>query len=146
MAGVAGRFGGDPKAIGRTFRMGDGLFEIAGVVAEPFTGTEPGTVTDIFLPTMMHPGAVRNDQTWHRIWARLKPGVALEPVRARLDATSRAFEEERAKGFTGMSKESIDKFLAQTLLLEPRPRAPPGCRKTTVFRSQLLPCWWRWCC
>ncbi len=48
------RFGRDPKVIGRTFRMGNDLFQIVGVAPEPFTGTEPGTITDIFIPTMMH--------------------------------------------------------------------------------------------
>jgi len=113
------RFARDPRIIGRTFRMGDSLFEIAGVVAPPFTGTEPGTVTDVFLPTMMHPHVVRDDWTWMRTMARVQPGVALEPLRARLDATSRAFERERAKGFTGMSKQNIDSFLDHKLLVEP---------------------------
>jgi len=112
------RFAQDPKAIGRTFRMSDRLYEIVGVGPAPFTGTETGTVTDVFVPAMMHPGAVHDDWTWHRTLARLKPGVAVEPLRAKLDATSRAFEQERAKGFTGMSQESIDKFLDQRLMLE----------------------------
>ena len=113
------RFGQDPKVIGRTFRMGDDLYEIVGVGPAPFTGTETGTVTDVFAPAMMHPGAVHDDWTWHRTLARLKPGVAAGPVRAKLDATSHAFEEERAKGFTGMSKQDIEKFLDQTLVLQP---------------------------
>jgi putative ABC transport system permease protein len=113
------RFGQDPKAVGRTFQMGDDLYEIVGVGPEPFTGTETGTVTDVFVPTMMHPGAVHDDWTWHRTLALLKPGVAVEPLRAKLNATSRAFEQERAKGFTGMSKADIDKFLDQTVVLEP---------------------------
>ncbi len=50
------RFGKDPKAIGRTFRLGNGMYEIVGVAAPGFTGTEPGTVIDIFMPTMMHWG------------------------------------------------------------------------------------------
>ena len=113
------RFGRDPKVVGRTFRMGNDLYEIVGVAPEPFTGTEPGTVTDIFLPTMMHPAVERSDWTWHRTLARLKPGVAVESVRQKLDAISRAFERERAKGFTGMSKQSIDNLLNQTVFLEP---------------------------
>jgi predicted permease len=112
------RFGRDPRAIGRTFRISNNIYEIVGVAEEPFTGTETGTVTDIFMTTMMHPGALRSDWTWHRTLARLKPGVAVEPVRAKLQATSRAFEEERAKGFSGMTRQSIDRFLDQTLLLE----------------------------
>jgi predicted permease len=124
------RFGQDPRVIGRTFRLGnadvfagpamrDELYQIIGVAAAPFTGTETGIVTDIFLPTMMHPGVTRDDWTWHRTLARLQPGVALEPLRAKLEATSRAFERERAKGFTGMTKESIDRFINMALLMAP---------------------------
>jgi predicted permease len=113
------RFGQDPKVIGRTFRMGDDLYEIVGVGPAPFSGTETGTPTDVFVPAMMHPGAVHDDWTWHRTLAQLKPGVAIEPLRSKLDATSHAFEEERAKGFTGMSKKDIETFLDQKLVLEP---------------------------
>jgi predicted permease len=113
------RFGEDPKVIGRTFRLGNQLFEIVGVAEAPFTGTEPGTMVDIFVPTMMHPAVTHNDWTWHRTLAMVKPDTALEPMRQKLEATSRAFEEERAKGFLGMTKEQIDKFLDQKLLLEP---------------------------
>jgi predicted permease len=113
------RFNRDPRIVGRTFRMGDNLYEIVGVGPERFTGTETGTVTDVFVPTMMHPAVVHDDWTWHRTLAQLKPGVAAGPVRAKLDATSHAFEEERAKGFTGMSKLDIEKFLDQKLVLEP---------------------------
>ncbi|MCU1272805.1 MAG: hypothetical protein JWO48_236 [Bryobacterales bacterium] len=130
------RFGQDPKVIGRTFRMGNTLYEIVGVTPEPFTGTETGTVIDIFVPTMMHAGVVHDDWTWHRTLARLKPGVAVEPVRAKLHATSRSFEQERAKGFTGMTKESIDKFLDQTLLLEPAAAGASGLQND--YRRSLL--------
>src|SRR6266700_1662934 len=86
------RFGRDPKALGRTFRMADELFEIAGVAEGGFTGAETGTVTDIFIPMMM-----KNARTlaspnnfWLRTLAPLKPGVAAGPVRDRLRATFRA--------------------------------------------------------
>jgi putative ABC transport system permease protein len=129
------RFGQDRTMIGRTFRMGDRVYEIVGVGPEPFTGTETGTVTDIFVPTMMHPGAVRDDWTWHRTLARLNPGVAVEPVRAKLHATSRAFEQERAKGFHGMTKQSIETFLAQRVVLEPAAAGASGLQ--TSYRRSL---------
>jgi predicted permease len=113
------RFGRDPAVIGRTFRMGNEIYEIAGVVEAPFTGTEPGTIVDIFVPTMMNPAVTRKDSTWHRSLAVVKPGAALEPMRQKLEATTRAFEEERAKGFLGMSKKEIDQFLDQKVVLEP---------------------------
>ena len=113
------RFGRDPQVVGRTFQMGDDFFQIVGVGPQTFTGTETGTVTDVFLPTMMHPAVVHDDWTWHRTLARVRPGVALEPLRAKLDATSRAFESERAKGFKGMSRETVAVYLNQKVILQP---------------------------
>ncbi len=113
------RFGEDPKVLGRTFRMEGHLYEIIGVGPERFTGTEPGTVTDIFIPTMMHPGVTRSDWTWMRTLARVKPGVPLEPLRAKLDAISLAFETERAKGFRTWPKQELENWLKQKVFLEP---------------------------
>jgi predicted permease len=115
----ARRFGKDPNVIGRTFRMDKNLYQIVGAGPEGFTGTEPGTMTDIFIPTMMHPGAVRRDWTWMRTLARVRPGGALEPLAAKLGAVSRAFEMDRAKAFPNMSKQELDDMLNQKLLLRP---------------------------
>jgi predicted permease len=67
----------------------------------------------------MNPAVGRSDSTWHGTLARLKPDIAVERVRARLDAVSRAFEAERAKGYAGMSKQSIDDMLKQRVVLQP---------------------------
>jgi predicted permease len=115
----ARRFGKDPNVIGRTFRMDKNLYQIVGVAPKRFTGTEPGTITDIFIPTMMHPGALRSDWTWMRTLARVKPGVPLEPLRAQLDSLSLAFETERAKGFLTWPKQELDMWLSQRVVLEP---------------------------
>ncbi len=123
------RFGMDSTVVGRWFRMGDNLFQIVGVGPEPFTGTETGVVTDIFLPAMMHPGVTRNDWTWMRMLARVHPGVALEPLRAQLDATSHAFEEERSKGFTGMPRETVARFLNQRVEVEPAAAGASGLQE-----------------
>ncbi len=115
------RFGRDPGVLGRTFRMDDFVYEIVGVSGERFTGTETGTVTDLFVPTMMKAAAVvRDDWSWFRTWVRLKPGgAALEPVRDRLQASLRAFQEKRAEGIAGMSKIRRERFVGETLLLNP---------------------------
>ena len=109
------RFQNDPAVIGKTFRVGNTLFQIAGVCNPPFTGTEPGTMTDIFLPTMMHPAAIRKDATWHRIFAIVQPGVPIEPLRAKLDSINRAFETERSKSWVNESPQEIARELNQTL-------------------------------
>jgi putative ABC transport system permease protein len=120
------RFGKDPKIIGRTFRIGNRVYEIVGVAADPFTGTEPGTMIDIFLPAMMNRYATSSDSTWHRTLAMLKPGVAVQPIRQRLNAISLAFEHDRAKRFTNMSKQSIENYLHKTVRLQPAPSGVSG--------------------
>ena len=113
------RFGRDAKVIGRTFRMAADLFQIVGVAPEGFTGTEPGTMTDVFIPTMMHPGVTHDDWSWFRTFVRLKPGGARERVRARLQAVFNAVQHERAKGFVGWPQRRLENFLNQAILLEP---------------------------
>ncbi|WP_446743855.1 ADOP family duplicated permease [Silvibacterium acidisoli] len=123
------RFGRDPKVIGRTIRLGDQLLEIVGVGPKSFTGTEPGTMTEIFLPIMLNRWVKRDDATWHRTFAVVRPGAELEPLRARLDAVSMAFERERAKGFKGMPQQSIDNYLHQRVELLPASSGASGMQQ-----------------
>ncbi len=50
---------------------------------------------------MMHPSATRSDVSWTRTLALVKPETTLDPLRQKLSAISRVFEQERAKEFTG---------------------------------------------
>jgi len=113
------RFGNDPGVLGRTVHIGSGIFQIVGVGPRSFTGTEPGTVTDIFLPAMMNPAVVRDDNSWLRTLVVVNPGVPIEPLRAKLDAVNLHFETERSKGWAGMSQHNIDMFLQLKLLIQP---------------------------
>jgi putative ABC transport system permease protein len=113
------RFGKDPQVVGRTLRIGKDIYQITGVVDQPFTGTEPGTMTDVFLPAMMHPAVTKSDVSWARTLVLVKPGTALEPLRQKLSAISRAFEQERAKGFTGADMMFFQKIIDATMLIEP---------------------------
>lgn len=130
------RLGRDPKVLGRTFRMGNDVYEVVGVVAAPFTGTEPGFATEVFIPAMMHPGVTRSDWSWFRTMAILKPGVAPDPLRLKLHALLRAFQEERAKGWTSQTKQFLDRFINQTLLLEPAPSGVSGVQRD--YRLSLI--------
>jgi len=114
------RFGQDRNVIGKTFRMGDANIEIAGVLAEGFTGTETGTETDIFLPmAMKNPRTLASPNNfWLRTMVLLKPGVAPEPVHQMLSAIYRAAEEERAKSFTAVARRR-DQARQEKLLLDP---------------------------
>ena len=128
------RFGRDPKVIGRTFHLGGDLLQIVGVTPAPFTGTETGTMTDIFIPMMMHPGVTHDDWSWIRTFVRLKTGGSRELVRDQLQAVFNAVQHERAKGFTGWPKRHLDNFLKQTILLEPAAAGLSGMQKE-YFRS-----------
>ena len=54
------RFGRDPHVLGSSLHIGDQTFEIIGVGPRDFTGTEKGTVTDIFLPVSMNSFATQD--------------------------------------------------------------------------------------
>jgi predicted permease len=117
------RFGSDPHVLGSSLHIGNQTFEIIGVGPRDFTGTEKGTVTDIFLPISMNSFAIQDSVDWHRTFLMLKPGVnpasTVEPLRQHLAAVNRAFEAECSKCFRGATPASIDRFLNQKLVFYP---------------------------
>jgi len=117
------RFGRDPHILGRSLHIGEQTFEIIGVGPRDFTGTEKGTVADIFLALNMNRFASEDSWNWHRTFMMLKPnanpGTDLEPLRQHLSAASRAFEAECSVCFRGMTQTDIDRLLNQNLLLYP---------------------------
>lgn len=117
------RFGRDPQIIGRTFHMGDDLYQIVGVAPQGFTGTEPGTFNDIFLPTMMHEGVTHDDWSWIRTFIQLRPQGNVERVRERLQTIWNVVQTERAKGFTSWPPGRVKKYLEQKVIVE---SAAPG--------------------
>ena len=123
------RFGRDASVVGRTFRMGGDVFQIVGVAPKGFTGTETGTMTDIFIPTMMHEGVTHDDWSWIRTFVCLKPGGSREIVRNKLQVVFNAVQRERAKGFVGWPKRRLENFLNQAILLEPAGAGISGMQK-----------------
>jgi putative ABC transport system permease protein len=123
------RFGRDPHVIGRTVHIGDGLYEIIGVSEEKFTGTERGTIIDIFIPVMMHRSVTRPDSTPFRTLIVLNPEVAVEPFREKLAAVSHAFEVNRLSGETGLSQETLKNVLNNRVLMDPAPTGASEMQK-----------------
>src|SRR5215467_5155675 len=130
------RFGCAPSTIGRTFRMDSRIFTVIGVSPKGFTGTEPGTMIDVFVPTMMHEGVTHSDWSWFRTLAILQPGVSVDTVREKLQPVMQAFHEERAKGFKTESKLFLARFLSQKLLLEPASSGLSGMQ--AEYRRSLI--------
>jgi predicted permease len=113
------RFGQDPNVIGRTFRFGKDLYAIVGVAGRGFTGTEPGTMVDVWVPTMMNSMVEEPNSNWFRTLVKLKRVIPSDPVRERLRAVFRAFRNEQAKRWVGAPKRAVENFINQKLLLEP---------------------------
>ena len=117
------RFGRDPHVLGRSVHIGDQTFEIIGVGPRAFTGTENGTITDVFLPVNVNSFATQDNITWHRTFLMLNPGVnpatALEPLREHLSAINRTFEGQCSECLRGMTQAEIDRHLDQKLVFKP---------------------------
>ncbi len=131
------RFRGDPAAVGRRFRMGTDVYDIVGVAQQGFTGTEPGAITDIFVPTMMNAAAIGNPTwSWIRIWVQLRPGASAAVVRERLRAAVAAWRAERVKTWPADTPPAvISEYLKAEVTLEP---AGAGFSLTQVeFRRPL---------
>lgn len=131
------RFAADPAVLGKTFRIGTRPIEIIGVAPEGFTGSEPGAVTDFFLPSMMNQEALNEvGWSWFRIWVRPKPGVDHRQVQAQLQARFHADHVEQAKKFTPDTPQSrIDAYLNEQLQLRPAASGVSGVQKS--FRRPL---------
>ena len=92
------RFARDPKVIGRTLRMDDNVYTIVGVGPKGFTGTEPGTVTDIFVPAKMKPSFLYVNVLPYRVFVRVRD-VPVKALGDELNATYQHWEDVRHKGF-----------------------------------------------
>jgi putative ABC transport system permease protein len=89
------RFDRDPGVIDRTFRWGDTVYRVVGVVRGGFTGVEPGVVADLFVPTMMGPAVENVNQNGLRTFLRVKEGANPDQIRDVLARTWLTFQEQR---------------------------------------------------
>lgn len=114
------RFAGDPAVTGKTFQLGGTVFEIIGVAPEGFTGTAPGTFTDIFIPTMMNAAAIEaRDWGWFHTWVKVAPGANPEIVRAKLAAAFSLDRRERTRTWTDISQSRIENYVSARFTLRP---------------------------
>jgi putative ABC transport system permease protein len=115
------RFGKDPNILGLKFRTGDDIFEIIGVAPETFTGTDPGTFTDMFVPNMMNVVNL-NSEIWngYRVWLRPRSGAGTRRIQRRLTAALHAYRQEDVKTWAAARrKDERDFYLAASISLAP---------------------------
>lgn len=115
------RFGGDPGVVGRRIHSGRQPIEIVGVVSKGFTGTEPGSITDVYMPARYNTQALNNrGWTWMRIWVRPAPGVGEARVQQRLQAALHSQQLEHLKTIPADTpKDQIDAYLSEEARLLP---------------------------
>ena len=113
------RFGGDPSVVGRRIHSGKQRIEIVGVVSRGFTGTEPGSITDVYMPARFNTQALDNrGWSWMRIWLRAAPGVSEDRIQQRLQTALRSQQLEHLKTLpAGTPKEQIDAYLNEEVRL-----------------------------
>jgi putative ABC transport system permease protein len=132
------RFARETNVIGKTFRMGNDRFEIIGIAPKGFIGTEPGAVTDVFIPAMVRTEAINSPGwSWLRIWVHPKTGVSPEQIRQPLQAAFIHEHEERVKSFqSDTPKQIIDTYLSEKVLLLPAASGASDIQKQ--YRDPLI--------
>jgi predicted permease len=110
------RFRRDPAVVGRLVRLDRHTYEIVGVADRGFTGTDPGVITEIFVPSMMNPSVGEIHTQWTRAFVVVPPGMSAESVRSRLQPILRAFLLERAATLTRMLRRPDD-FINHQLVI-----------------------------
>jgi putative ABC transport system permease protein len=89
------RFRSDPGVVGSTLRVGSRQLQVVGVASAGFTGTEPGILTDLFVPASMNVAALNSPGwAWFRLWVHPRAGTSANRVEQQLDA---AFASDRVR-------------------------------------------------
>jgi len=113
------RFGRDASVLGSTFRLGKDTYAVIGVAPKSFIGTEPGSVTDVFIPAMMNAEALdKPGWSWFRLWVRPKAGFSPAQAQEPIQALFVREHQERLKNFaTDTPKPVIEAFLKEKVVL-----------------------------
>jgi len=121
------RFGVNGRAVGRKILVNNYPMEVVGVAAPGFTGIDPSTSPDVWVPIQMAPLTTpgRDDlgnrrSQWIQMFARLKPGFTVESARASLQPLFRQIlqQELADPGLSWVSRYDRDQFLRRTVLVE----------------------------
>ena len=121
------RLGADPEVLGQTIHVNGQPMTIVGVAPRGFEGTTLWQQADVFVPISMRSvvspwfrGFEDRRNYWVYLFGRLKPGVTLEQALAALNAVYRPIiDEVEAPLQAGMSDQTLARFRAKTLALEP---------------------------
>ena len=126
-------FGGAPAAIGSSLSLDNHVFEVVGVAAAGFFGTEVGQHFDVAIPICAdailrgeHSFLDHRSAWWLEAMGRIKPGVTLEQANARFQVLSPGVMEATAP--EGYSGEDLQRYRRRSLVVLPGERGVSGLR------------------
>ncbi|HYM13569.1 MAG TPA: ABC transporter permease, partial [Bryobacterales bacterium] len=105
-------FGADPHLLGKTIRLDSKEYTVIGVLP-------PGSVYDrmgaqIWLPLVFDPSSLTRDFHWLIAFARPKPGVTIEQVRAQLDTIGARIAKDYPNSNKGWGI-AVDRYVDQAV-------------------------------
>ena len=121
------KFGGDPKILGQSLLINGATFNIVGVAPRGFDGTTLGARPIIYVPITMRTALSRNfgdyekrSSYWVYLFARLKPGVAIEQARVAVNGVYHPIiNDVEAALQKGLSDQTMKRFKARSVIVEP---------------------------
>ena len=110
----------DPAAIGRRVFLDGRPHVVVGITAQGFSGVEPGTFVDVWLPAgAFDPGAFTNrDSDWFRITGRLIGTATSGQLQARLQPVFHQDQADRVQRHSALTSEVRRELLAMPLVVE----------------------------
>ena len=121
------RFAADPGVLNKQLIVNGQSLTIVGVAPKGFDGTTLGTRPQIYVPITLRGTMQPGYRSWDNrqsyslyLFARLRPGVAIEAARQALNAQYHAIVNDvEAPLQRGMSDATMAKFKAKPIVLEP---------------------------
>lgn len=123
----------DPRIIGRWLTLDHVDYQIIGVARAGFTGIEPGTYNDIWLPSMMWDRAALSKPgwSWFRVLIRPAPGNSIEQIRQMVQVPYRQRMIESASRMpVGTPPAEIERRRNSRIVTHPAGRGLSSLRKT----------------
>jgi predicted permease len=139
------RFGADPAVLGQPLIVNGQTMTIVGVAPKGFDGTTLGVKPKIYAPITMRgfsqPSKAFDNRRnyWAYLFARLKPGVSIEQARTAMATPYHTIVNDvEAPLQKGMSPQTMTRFQAKPILLEPGSRGQSSVSKEAKAPLTLL--------
>ena len=139
------RFGSDPNVVNQTIIVNGQTMAIVGVAPRGFNGTTLGVKPDVFAPITMRgfsqpfKGFDNRRSYWAYVFARLKPGVSIAQATTAVSTPYKnIINDVEAPLQKGMSAQTLTRFKAKPLLVEPGSRGQSSVSREAKAPLTLL--------